>query len=245
MQVVTNQDFINRRARIGKLGTVLGLAAMGAGFVASFNLQYIAASYVFLIVGLFAFNFGRYNAIRWGTRPTVDEVLTNSLKGLDQKYVLVNYSSELPSSHVLLSPFGVFHIETRHNDGEIVCEGDKWRRKRGMLAWLRGFTEGQLGNPTKSTQAAIDRIYAWLSERMGADAARQVPVEGVVVFVHPRADLKVTNPIVPSVVPKDLKASVRTPLGRNKMSPDVYRHLQQIFVSENGRTKMPTKKAKV
>lgn len=234
MQIVTNEEFVKTRARIGKLGTVVGLVGMGSGFVASFNVEYILASYILLIFGILAFNVGRYNAMRWGMHPREDEIIASSLKGLDHKYVLINYAPAMPSIHVVLSPFGLIHIETRHSEGEIVCEGDRWRRKRGVLTWLRGFAEGQLGNPTKSAQATMERLKTFLSERVGADLAEQVPVEAVVVFVNPRVSLKATNPVVPTMTSKDLKAHIRTPQGRTKLPPEVYRKVQQTLTSPNG-----------
>jgi len=244
VQIVTNQQFVKNRTRIAKFGTLLGFAGMGVGFVASLNPEFISVAYVCLIIGLFAFNVGRYNAIRWGSRPREDEVLANALKGLDQKYVLVNYAPELPSGHVLLSPFGLFHIETRHNDGGITCQGDKWSRSRSWFALLRGLSEGQLGNPTRSAQAASGRLSSFLTERFGEEVANQVPVEGVVVFMSPRVDLKVSDAVVPGVTPGDLKACVRAPQGRAKLSPEVYRRLQDAFASVNGNGKSANGDAK-
>lgn len=250
MQLITNENFVNSRVKIGRLGTLLGLVAMGGGFVLSLNVEtmassqyYVIATYFVLILGLLAFNVGRYNSIRWGVRPRVDEILTNALKGLDQKYVLLNYVPGMPSSHILLSPFGLFHIETRHNDGEIICEGESWRRKRSWLLWMRGFSEGQLGNPCRSAQMAAARLTAFLGQTLGEEVASQVPVEGVVVFVSPRVDLKVNEPTVPVVTPKDLKALVRSPQGRSKILPDVYRRLQETLANghADGRLERTTK----
>lgn len=234
MQVVTNQEFVNARTRIGRWGTLAGAVGMGAGFITSFNVEYIAASYIFLIFGILSFNVGRYNAMRWGIHPREDEILTNSLKGLDQKYALINYAPGVPSAHVILSPFGLIHVETRHVEGVVVCEGDRWRRKRSFLAWLRGFAEGQLGNPTKSALATVDRLRAFLVENLGADIAGQVPVEAVVVFVNPRVDLNVSDAVVPSMTPRELKAHVRTPSGRTKVPPEAFRKAQQLLIYENG-----------
>ncbi|MCL5264110.1 MAG: NERD domain-containing protein [Chloroflexi bacterium] len=235
MQVVTNEQFVTNRARIGKIGTLVGLLALLAGFFTSLNIELIALSYGLLILGLLGFNIGRYNTIRFGSRPRQHEILANSLKGLDQKYILLNYVKGVPASHLLLSPLGIFLIETRVHDGEINCEGDRCHRKRSFSTLIRGFVEGGLGSPSKDVRRGVEGVKAFLAEKLGAEMAEAVPVEGIVVFTNPLAQLKTVNPTVTVLTPKDLKAHIRSPQGRTKMLGEAYRKLCEVFEVDRAR----------
>lgn len=235
MQVITNEQFVASRARIGKIGTLLGLAAFFAGFFTSLNIELIGISYALLIFGLFAFNVGRYNSVRWGTRPRQDEILANALKGLDHKHVLLNYAGDVPASHLLLSPLGLFVIEPRIHDGEIACEGSRWRRKRSFTTIVRSFVEGGLGNPTRDAQRVVAGVKSFLVDKLGAERAEVVPLEAVIVFTSPLVQLKVTDPVVPVVKPDDLKAQVRSVQGRTKMAGELYRRLHEVLTVNNNR----------
>ncbi len=239
MQVITNEEFVASKARIGKIGTLVGLAALIAGFFTSLNIQLILISYVFLIVGILAFNVGRYHSLRWGTRPRPDEILANSLKGLDHKHVLLNYVPGMPVSHILLSPLGLFVIEPRIHDGEITCEGDKCKRMRSLGTMIRSFVEGNLGSPTKDAQQAIAGMKSFLAEKLGSDTAEAVPIEAVIVFTNPLVQLTATNPTVPTIVPKDLKGQVRSLQGRTKMGGDLYRRLNEVFQANDIKPRIP------
>ncbi|MBI4319239.1 MAG: NERD domain-containing protein [Chloroflexi bacterium] len=229
MRVITNEGFVSRRARIGKIGTMGGMLALLAGFITSLNFELIVLSYAFLIIGLFAFNIGRYNALRWGQRPRPYEVIAEALKGLDHKYVLVNYSQTLPGENILISPLGVFFIEVRVQEGEIQCEGSKWHRKRSVVTFMRSLTEGALGNPTKDAVAGLQALRKFVVDRLGEEAGESVPLEAVIVFTTARAHVSASEPLVPVLPPNELKAHVRTPRGRTKMTSDTYKKLLDQF----------------
>lgn len=229
MQVLTNEQLVASKGQIGKFGTLLGIVAMVGGFFTSLNIELIAVSYGLLIFGLLAFNIGRYHSLRWGGRPRQDEVLASALKGLDHKYVLFNYADGLPASHLLLSPLGLFLIETRIHDGEIKNEGDRWHRKKTFATITRGFVEGSLGNPTKDALQSVDAVKSFVAEKLEGGLAEGVPVEAVITFMSPRVELEVSEPVVPVLTPKDLKAHVRSVQGRTKMPAELYRRLYELL----------------
>lgn len=238
MQIVTNEQFVASKARIGKFGTLLGFGAMIAGFFASLDTERLAISYGLLIFGLLAFNVGRYHHIRWGVRPREDEVIAAALKGLDQRHLLLNYSDKAPAAHLLLSPLGLFLIETRVHDGKITCEGDRWRRKKTVATIMRSFIEGGIGNPSKEALQGVAALKSFLAESLDSDTAEAVPVETVIVFTNPRAELQVTDPVVPVVAPKDLRSHVRSAQGRTKITGDVYRRVHELLESNDAKSNL-------
>jgi hypothetical protein len=229
VQVLTNEQFIASKTRLGNIGVAFGLVAWLGSLYVTFNPELVLIAYVALITGFLAFNIGRYNTLRFGGRPRQDEIIANSLKGLDQKYVLFNYVDGLPGSHLLLSPLGLFFIELRMQEGQISCEGDRWRAKRSFTGIMRGFIKGRLGNPTRDALEGVESIKKYLAANLGQETAATVPVDAVVVMTDPFVELSVSRPVVPVITPKDLRNHVRSVQGRIKLTNETYRQLYDLF----------------
>ena len=238
MQVVTNQKFVKSRARLGRLATLLGFACLAGGFVVTlystgsetdnpYGMWIMVGSYLALIAGLMALNVGRFNSSRWGKRPREEEVIEKSLKGLDYKYRLLNYLPNVPADHVLLTPYGLFIIETRPHFGDIVNNGSRWRRKGGIMPFLMAISEGGLGNPTRDALQSVAAVKKTLTDELGPDDSPKVPVQPAIVFTSPLAKVEAAEPAVPVVEPKDLRSFLRGPGTEQKLSPDLYRKLVQ------------------
>jgi hypothetical protein len=246
MIVQTNEGFVKNRSRIAKYATLLGFLALIGGFlislqvtseggqagVAGSEMWKIFGAYASLLVGIIAVNVGRYNNNRWGRRPREEEVLETNLKGLDYKFQLFNYQNHLPVDHLMLSPFGLFVIETRPQYGQIEVNGDKWKRKGGVWALVQVFAEGGLGNPGKETLKAVEAVRKMLANVLPENEAAAVAVEPVVVFTSSMAKLSVNEPSVPVVLPKDLKAFLRAPANRNRLSAEQFRKLSWALKGE-------------
>ena len=235
MQVLTNQRFVRTRRRLGHLSTILGFACLIGGLVLSWQrTELILLAYATLLPGFLLINYGKYNTIRWGVKPRVDEVLTNALKALDHRYQLLNYVNGLPVDNLLLTPTGLLVLEVRPYFGEFVNKGSKWSRKRGFFGLLLALGEGSLGNPTRDVRKNVGAVKQFLADRLGEQTAAQVPVDGVVVFTHPRAKLTLEDPEVPVLLPRELKPAVRRPQGKAKLPGDVYRRVAQVLRSGEG-----------
>lgn len=180
MRVVTDKKFIPSRIRESRFLTWGGLALLVIGWISSFNSTWILFSLLALIIGFPLFNSGRYLATRWGMRPRPDEVLEDALKGLDQRYTLYNYIQGVPVEHFLVSPVGVYVIETRHQMGRFEVHGDpakdrdRWSRVvkspvARFLIWTRSFSEGALGNPSNDLRVKTAQMRKYLAENLPAD----------------------------------------------------------------------------
>lgn len=130
----------------------------------------------------------------WVRPPRPEVVIREGLKGISSKSVLYNYY-HFPARHVLITPYGVFAIITRFQDGRFTVRGSKWISHRSPISRFFGiFRLDGIGNPTLDAQRAADHV-----KKLLANIAPDVPVQGVVVFVDPRAQLEIENPDVPVV----------------------------------------------
>jgi hypothetical protein len=228
VQVITNQKLISRRKLFGRLATFGGFACLVGGLAISWlNTELILVAYATLLPGFFLITYGKANTIRFGVKPRVDEVLSTALKAHDSKYQLFNYVDGLPADNLLLTPQGLVVFELKPLFGEFINTGAKWRRNRSFSGLLLAMGEGGLGNPTQDALRSRANVQQYLVERLGQEQADQVPVEPMVVFTHPRANVTLESPEVPVVLARDLKQAVRKEQGRARLSVSVYRKLAQ------------------
>jgi hypothetical protein len=204
MKVKTDSKFISGKARLGKFTSLAGLVILTGGMVISFSKpELFELSLLCLILGFGVASIGSYNVSRWVKPPRGDEVLEKALKGLSNKYQLFNYV--LPSPHVLLTPFGVYVLYTKKQDGQVVYKGqNKWQQKKDLKRRFRLFFGGEqpLGNPAGEMASEVSVLQKYLSRNLpNAD----VPVNGTIVFLSPDVQLTVESTDLPVMLPKDLK----------------------------------------
>lgn len=224
MKVVVNERLIASRGRLGKIASITGLAILLAGFGFSFFPQYIYISLLCLLAGLIASNIGTYNLNRWVRRPRNDEVIARALKGLDDRFWLFSYV--LPAEHVVLGPTGLFVIKAKPHDGEILCEGSRWRRKFRWSYLLRIFYEESLGNPTAEVAWEAERLRKFIAQRLPENG--EVEIKEVILFTSPSARLELRSPLTPVLTAKTLKNHIRQK-GAETISPELYQKLLGLF----------------
>jgi hypothetical protein len=119
------------------------------------------------------------------------------LQGLDDSCYLIN-DVILPSSrgnidHILLTPKGIFAMETKHWDGKIICHGDEWLRR-----YQTGFVstkDFKMGSPSKQVKRNAFNLSNLIKSQVFNNTFR-VWVEGLVVFTHPNVHLEINEPRV-------------------------------------------------
>jgi hypothetical protein len=212
MKVYINEEYIKRRASIGKWASLLGLVVLGGGLVVSFRdpgLFFI--SFGALILGFLLSNVGIYYANRYARPDRPDVVLAQALKGFDKRFAL--YQFLLPVSHVLREPGGVTLLIPKPQEGLIEYRDGKWRNKQGWSRVFRWVGQEGLGKPDRELKSEAQTMRDWLQERA---PDLEVPVRGIVVFTHPDAELELDNPPVTALSPKQLKGWLR---GAGKLDP--------------------------
>lgn len=224
MKVVVNEKLIASRGRLGKIASFTGLAILLAGFGFSFFPKYFYISLLCLMAGLIASNIGTYNLNRWVKRPRNDEVIARALKGLDDRFWLFSYV--LPAEHVVLGPTGLFVIKAKPHDGEILCEGSRWRRKFRWAYLLRIFYEEALGNPTAEVAWEAERLRKFIAQKLPENG--EVEIKEVILFTSPAARLELRSPLTPVLTAKTLKNHIRQK-GAETIPPELYRKLLELF----------------
>ncbi len=205
MKVHVNEGYIKRRALIGKWASLLGLAVLAGGFILSLrDPSFFIFSFATLILGFLLSNVGIYYANRYARPDRPDAVLAQTLKGLDKRYAL--YQFTLPVSHVLREPGGLTVFTLKSQEGQIVFEDGKWRHKQGWGRLLRWVGQEGLGKPDREGEIDIQTMQDWL-QKQGDD--QEVPVRGVVVFTNPKAELQLNGPPVDAMSAKQLKGWLR------------------------------------
>jgi hypothetical protein len=248
VQVVVNEQHISVRARRAQLHTWAGLAFMLGGFGITFlGIEYIGWSYACLFAGLFFFNAGARDRLRFVRRPREDELVAGALRGLDHRYRLIQYLPGVPASHVLVTPGGVFVFELRHHFGSITVTGTRYERRWNWLLLIGSLAEGGIGNPARDAERAAAAVRDYLAKKLAAPsgdeidqaasradaapavAADQIPVYPVVLFTNPRAHVTVHDAAVPTLTTRDLKSWLRKQVQRVKLSASVQKQMYHAF----------------
>ncbi len=229
MQHIVNTTRIARGARLGKIGTFGGLGFLTLGLVASLTMQtagLIWISFVCLLLGILVSSVGTMNMNRWVREPRADQALAQGLKGFDDRYRL--YSYFLPAPHVLLSPVGLFVLTAMGQDGAIHYDGQRFRRAFSAIRLLRFMGDESLGKPLAEADSQVRALRKLLDEhQVGED----VEIQSTLVFYNPRAQLEVSDPPLPVIIPKAMKKTLRRQRGdeETKLSGTQYRELRDLF----------------
>lgn len=233
MRIVANQGYIARGAFVGRYASLVGLSVLVAAFIFSWTrtsslvTMQLGLAAALLLGVLLSFIGGHY-ADRFGPGHAHHLAVRNSLKGLDDRYVLFQYV--LPAPHVLLGPDGLTVLVVRSQPGEVAFSEGRWHhRQRGKFLRLMAGQEG-LGLPEADLEREVARITRALQQVL---PAQDVPVRGVVVFTHPDVQLDLRDPPVPILHARKLKAWLRGP-GAGRVLPA---HLRQQLEERLARTR--------
>lgn len=225
MKVIRNEKYVQRRGKIGRYASLAALIVLLIGMLISFfRPEFIIVSFVCLLVGLVLSQVGIYYGNRFTRIDRPDEVLSRSLKGLDDRYALYHYKT--PTPHVLVGPDACYVLSVQMQGGKVSAQGSRWKQSLGwkwLFAWMG---QESIGNPAKSAQIEVESLEHFLDKQLpGVD----VPVRPVVVFSHPDVELNVADTVVPVVHAKQLKDWVRTESKGEKLAAGVRADLAKLL----------------
>lgn len=200
MRVFRNDALIKRRVKFTQRGSLIGMGLLLVSLILSTRQPLI--SWGFLLAGFVV----AMASVRVGNRfvrpPRADSLLDKVLKGLDNRYVAYHYL--LPADHVLLTPSGLIVLRMQEQHGRVSVHGERWRQHSFWQRMRVLFGEVGLGNPARKLQREIDAVRKALGEE------DETPVDGLVVFYSGKVELEAQNPEFPTVLPDDLKATIRS-----------------------------------
>lgn len=238
MFVISNEKLIKTRTTwsgrlmLAGFGLILGSAVLT--FLNPTTPTFILPAYAALFGGFIIFNIGASAGAKWRLLPRADQALARALKGLDQRYRLYNFL--LPAEHVLLTPAGITIFQVRRLAGVISCTGDRWFQKKSILSRLRFAAEEQLGNPTKDLEREMTAMRTLLDANLEGDP---IPLEGLIFFPNPNAQLTITGSQIPVLTGKDIKNTIRQATAqRARLDTDTYNALADLFDEVEGGVKV-------
>lgn len=258
MKVYRDLNQIQRKDKWGKRFSMIGLAILFVGLLASFIptwyppdepaqtslLRFLQAnwsriSFVALPLGFVSASIGSYFVNRFSRRRWVgnkqlarpDEVLERSLKGMDDKYAY--YAFALPATYVVAGPCGVLTFAVRSDKGRIVGSGDRWREPFSFGRMMTVFAREGLGNPIRDVadqQQKIRDLLAQVDEESEGDLSlADVPMDGAAVFLNPQIELDIDGPSMPALRADQVKAFVRRKTKEVKLPNQELRALLQAL----------------
>ena len=224
MRVIINEPLAATRSTWGRRIMTFGFAVMLLAAVLSFNQLNLLRAYGVMVAGLLLINVGLYYGGKWMRNPREDQLLGKALKGVNHGSRL--YSYLLPADHVLLSHPGLFVLTLKFQDGKIMAQGDKWRRRLSLLSSIRALFEPRLGNPGAQALKQASKVESWLEKHL---PGVEVPVRPVIVFANPKAELQLEEPSVPAVALGDLKGYLRAALKEKSLPQETLQALADLF----------------
>lgn len=227
MKIYTNEKLVKRNSRIGQIASIISLVVLGVGMFYTFKDtagNYISLTFGALIIGFLLFQFGNYYMSRWGKYPRPDQLLIQALKGLDDKYSLYNYTSNI--FHLILGPAGCFVLLPYNQPGLISYDPKKGRwHQKGGSGFMKFFGGEGLGRPDLEVKYSQADLTAYLKK---LDVDPSYASENVIlVFTNPKVELAVENSPVPAIAGEKLKDYLRKRAKEKPVSAEWLSSLQQ------------------
>lgn len=194
MRIIRHNAYISQRKTRAKLLALVGfLMLIGTLFLALLP-NFLAPSYIAMLVGFVVFNIGMQQVGKWTRNPRNDQILDHHLKGLPDRYTIVHYPpvGKRRVEHLLIHPGGALVVSAREIDGTVQATGSKWRRSNAGLRRFLTFSGPQLGNPSVDTDQGVGEVETFLTEHQ-----LEIDVEGAIVFVNPNTELEIEEPDFP------------------------------------------------
>lgn len=230
MRIIDNDALYQRNARLGFYANVLGALMILAAAYTLFAQQQPSLGIYFLLLlgGIIALQIGLYFG-RWARRP--DEALNQALKGLDDSYTI--YHHQCPVPHLLVGPAGLWILMPKHTRGTITYNKDKqtWRSEGGNMfsRIYRRLTQEGVGRPHIEAMFEASALDRFLQEHW--ESEEKLHVQAAVVFVDPRAEVKVGDAPIPAATTKNLRKIILSGEEKGQMEKATIKKLGAILSS--------------
>lgn len=204
MRIIANYKKIERNRKIGLYTSLGSLVVLVGGFILSLTPDLLALAYGALLLGLLMSQVGIYFGNRWGRSPRVDERLSQSLKGLDDRYTLYHYTAPVP--HLLTGPSGLWVIAPQHQGGTITYEKNRFKQQ-GVFFLQRFFAQEGIGRPDLEAQSLAQDFQKFLAKSLPENQA--LTAQPLIVFTSAKANVQVSESPIPAMHVEKLKDFIR------------------------------------
>ena len=225
MRIIRNDKFIQRRAKFARTISLIGLGVLLASALIVFaSPQLFLLSYLGLAIGFVCSQIGIYLGNRYSRVDRPDEVLAKALKGFDDRYALYQYST--PGGNVLLTPNACLVFTVKQQSGPIEFRNGRWHHRTGWRRIMGFLTQENLGNPAQEVMIEAQALQRYLDKRL-PDV--EVPIQPVIVFGNPQAEVNAAESPIPALHAKKLKDWLRGPGKSGSLSSDIRQTLDKLF----------------
>lgn len=226
----TSHPYLERMKVRGKkqyfIATGIGLVLLIIGFTLA-NLWVIVFGFLSL-----AFC-GRYLYNRYTSEAGIkgETMVTAALQQLDDSYYLID-DIILPRrggniDHVLLSPKGIFCIETKNWTGDIRCNRDEWSKKgKRRIYYVKSVSNQAWKNANDLSGLIRKRLNIGVS------------VTPICVFTDPSARLKLNRPTLPVIRVAELTHYIRDATPQSHLTDEEILSIAQNILPK--RLRQPT-----
>jgi hypothetical protein len=209
MRTISNEKLIKRNGKIGQYTSMASLVILAVGMFYSFKDtqgSYMVLTFSSLILGFILFQVGNYFLNRWGKSPRPDEIISQSLKGLDDKFTLYHYETDLP--HLLVGPAGIIALLPYSQAGTLSYDEKKnqWKQRGGNF-FLKLFAQEGLGRPIADANDSKELLERYLT-KIGVNAD-QAKGSSLLVFTNDKVTIEGTGSPVAYVTAGKLKDYLR------------------------------------
>jgi len=206
MQVYRNDQFIKRRAKLGRYISLAGMGVLLVGLIVTWSAgpEGLVLSMLALIVGFVLSQVGLYYSNRFARPERPDQVLVKALKGFDNRYHLFQFTC--PAGNVLVTPSACVVFTIKMQGNEIRYQNGKWKHAYGWRSFFLWLATDSLGNPSKEAAAEADGLRRYLAKQL---PGVEVPIQPVIVFGSPAAIVDAADSPVPAIHYKKLKDWLR------------------------------------
>ena len=229
MRIIRNERRIHVSSSIGQYATLAGLLALLAGLVISFTKpEWFVLMLVSLVLGFSLSVIGGFFSDRYVGPLAHHDALAGALKGLDNKYALLQYT--LPASHVLLEPSGLTVLVIKAQGGRVTYqENGRWKHQQRAKFFRQFSGQEAVGAPNLEAEHQVHKLERWLTRHL-PDV--DIPIRAVIVFVNPNVTLDAEASPVPALHSKKLKAWLRGPGTLGPLPTDVHQQLLEALEVE-------------
>jgi hypothetical protein len=228
MKIATNHKLIQRNKRIGQYTLIASLIILALGMYLTFqnNIDYLTYSFVCLIMGFILSQVSIYYGSRFGRSPRPDELITQSLKGLEEKYIIYNYNSPVP--HLLVGPAGVWLILPSHVKGVVQYDAQRkrWKHRGGNL--LMGLlAQESIGRPDVDAEVLTRDAQKFVNRKL--EDGHELVVKPIMVFTNERVEVTQGESPIPAMQISRLKDFFRRKFKEEPFDMEQIRALQSAL----------------
>jgi hypothetical protein len=232
MKIIRNDKLIKRNGKISQYVLIAALTTLVVGIyltITKSSPEEIGWAYLFLIPSYILVQVSIAMGNRWSRSPRPDEVVAQSLKGLDNQYSLYIFTTSIP--HLLIGPAGIWIIKTYHQSGKIFVDEKKGtlKQKGGGNFFTRIFASEGIGNVVKETEELINRLEKYFQKQ---EISNSPEIKAVNVFLSPEVVLDVPTFTETITTPEKLKDFFRRTAKQVNMSSDEIEKLTNKLPAE-------------